>query len=110
VAAAIESAIAEPEIRQGLLRVTTPGGHFLVRWDENGSASAQIKMVIANVRKGLDRVCATAPWLTKLERWAALVRYIVAKIVAATTKIYAPPMLISAILLPLTSGWLRKKP
>ena len=99
MAAAIESAIAEPEIRQGLLRVTTPGGHFLVRWDENGSASAQIKMVIANVRKGLDTVRATAPQLNKPERWAALVRYIV-----ATEKIYAPPTVIPCNSPPLAFG------
>ena len=34
---AVESALAE---RSGELRVSTPGGRFQVRWDENGSASA----------------------------------------------------------------------
>jgi hypothetical protein len=38
--------------------------------------------MIANVRKGLDVVLANAPQLTKPERWAALVRYIIDKIVA----------------------------
>ena len=104
MAAAIESAIAEPEIRQGLLRVTTPGGHFLVRWDENGSASAQIKMVIANVRKGLDTVRATAPQLTKPERWAALVRYIVGQIIVTNEKIYAPPVVMPCNSPPLAVG------
>ena len=104
MAAAIESAIAEPEIRQGLLRVTTPGGHFLVRWDENGSASAQVKAMIANVRKGLDTVRATAPQLNKPERWAALVRYIVGQIIVATEKIYAPPTVIPCNSPPLAFG------
>lgn len=55
-------------------------------------------------RKGLDTVIATAPQLAKPQRWAALVRYIVAQIMAAAPKIYRrsskiltiPPPLIAA--------------
>ena len=37
---AVDGAIAE-QARQGAeMRLTTPGGRFQVRWDENGSASA----------------------------------------------------------------------
>ena len=37
---AVDGALAE-QARQGAeMRVTTPGGRFQVRWDENGSASA----------------------------------------------------------------------
>lgn len=37
---AVDDAIAE-QGRQGTeMRLTTPGGRFQVRWDENGSASA----------------------------------------------------------------------
>lgn len=40
----------------------------------------QVKGMIANVRKGLDFVIASAPQLTKLERWTGLVQTIIAQI------------------------------
>lgn len=49
-------------------------------------AGEQIKSMIANIRKGLDHIFHAAPQLPKLERWKALVRYIVAKIIAAKLK------------------------
>ena len=61
--------------------------------------------MISNVRKGLDFVCLTAPQLASPQRWAALVRYIVEKIIAATPKKpkqpgllaenYPPPILVA---------------
>lgn len=42
-------------------------------------AGDQVKVMLANVRKHLDSILATAPQLTKGERWTALVRYIVAR-------------------------------
>jgi hypothetical protein len=42
--------------------------------------------MIANIRKGLDHVLATAPQLPQTGRWPALVRYIVSKILAARPK------------------------
>jgi len=44
----------------------------------------QVKTMIANVRKGLDVVMASAPQLAQPERWKALVRYIIARILPAT--------------------------
>jgi len=44
------------------------------------AAGDLIKSMAANVRKGLDAIIATAPQLTKPERWKALVRYIVEKL------------------------------
>ena len=62
------------------------------------AAGDQIKAMIVNIRKGLDTVLATAPQLTKPERWQALVRYIVGKITAAKPKNHSPPVA-------LPSGW-----
>ena len=56
----------------------------------NHVAGEQIKSMIANVRKGLDHILHTAPQLPKLERWKSLVRYIVAKIIAAKSKDQPP--------------------
>ena len=39
-----------------------------------------------NIRKGLDHVLANAPQLTKADRWFALARYIINKIIAARSK------------------------
>jgi hypothetical protein len=47
--------------------------------------------MVANVRTGLDTILAAAPQLPKAERWPALVRYIIAKILAAKPKNLAPP-------------------
>jgi hypothetical protein len=52
-----------------------------------------IKSMVAKVRKGLDTILATAPQLTKPERWKALLRYIVEKILAAKPKSYVQPAL-----------------
>jgi hypothetical protein len=46
--------------------------------------------MIVNIRNGLDTVLETAPQLTKPERWKALVRYIMGKIIAAKPKNHSP--------------------
>jgi hypothetical protein len=47
-------------------------------------AAAQIKTLVTNVRHGLQLIVSTAPQLTKTQRWFALVRYIVAKILTCS--------------------------
>ncbi len=48
--------------------------------------------MIANVRKGLEFVIASAPQLTKLECWKALIQYIIARILpVANGKEPSPP-------------------
>jgi len=64
------------------------------------AAGDQIKAMIANIRRGLDHVLASAPQLPKTDRWRALVRYIVSKIIATKPKSspphgFAPPCLAS---------------
>jgi hypothetical protein len=49
-------------------------------------AAALIKALVANVRHGLQLIRATAPRLTKPQRWFALVRYIVEQILACAPK------------------------
>ena len=58
------------------------------------AAGFSVKSMVTNVRKGLDTILATAPQLTKRERWAALVRYIVERILAAKPKKSDQPTLI----------------
>ena len=49
-------------------------------------AAPQIKALVANVRHGLRLIQDTAPQLTKPQRWLALVRYIVERILACAPK------------------------
>jgi hypothetical protein len=49
-------------------------------------ASDKIKEMVYNIRKGINYVKETAPQLAKSDRWPALLRYIVEKIIAAKTK------------------------
>jgi hypothetical protein len=43
-------------------------------------AATQIKALVTNVRHGLSLIQATAPQLTKSQKWFALVSYIVEQI------------------------------
>ena len=49
-------------------------------------AATQIKALVANVRHRLRLIQATAPQLAKPQRWFALVRYIVERILACAPK------------------------
>ncbi|MDP3439402.1 MAG: hypothetical protein U0989_06615 [Azonexus sp.] len=68
------------------------------------AAGDQIKAMLANVRKGLDSILAAAPQLQKAERWPALVRYIVAKILAAKPGKPEPPPLLPRASPPIPAG------
>jgi hypothetical protein len=50
----------------------------------------QVKAMIANVRKSLDFVLASAPQLPKSERWQLLVRYIIARILPGSSRRQTP--------------------
>ena len=86
----LEAITSRPLLLAGIARMTQHAGQSHLLLTITHAASAQVKAMIANVRKGLDSVRATAPQLTKPERWAALVRYIVGQIIAAKEKIHAP--------------------
>ena len=90
---------SRPLLPAGVARLTQHADQSHLLLTITHTASTQVKAMIANVRKGLDTVRATAPQLNKPERWAALVRYIV-----ATEKIYAPPTVIPCNSPPLAVG------
>ncbi|HQV47147.1 MAG TPA: transposase, partial [Nitrospira sp.] len=100
----LEAITSRPLLLAGIARLTQHAGQSHLLLTITHAASTQVKAMIANVRKGLDTVRATAPQLTKPERWAALVRYIVAQIIAATEKIHAPPAVMTASLQTLSTG------
>ena len=63
-----------------------PGGQKKILLTITHEAATQIKALVANVRHGLQLIQATAPQLTKPQRWFALVRYIVERILACAPK------------------------
>jgi Transposase DDE domain group 1 len=75
-----EAITSRPLLLAGVARLTQHAGSSRLLLTLNHAASDQIKAMIANIRKGLDHVRATAPQLPKPERWRALIRYIVAEI------------------------------
>lgn len=82
--ARLEAITSRPLLLSGVARLTQHAGQSRLVVTLMHGAADQIKEMIANVRKGLDVVLVNAPQLTKPERWAALVRYIIEKIVGVT--------------------------
>jgi hypothetical protein len=92
----LEAITSRPLLLAGVARLTQHAGQSRLLLTLTHVASDQIKGMIANVRKGLDIVLATAPQLTKAERWKALVRYIIGKIFASKRQNQSMPPLIAA--------------
>ena len=77
----LEAITSRPMLLSGVARLTQHAGQSRLLLTLTHEAGYRIKAMIANIRKGLDHVLASAPQLPKTERWRALVRYIVSKIV-----------------------------
>ncbi len=92
----LEAITSRPMLLAGVARLTEHAGQSRLLLTLTHAAGDQIKTMIANVRKGLETVLVSAPQLAKPERWKALVRYIVAKIIVAKTKNYLSPDLVSS--------------
>jgi len=86
----LEAITSRPMLLAGVARLTQHAGQSRLLLTLTHAAGDQIKAMIANIRKGLDTVLASAPQLTKPDRWKALVRYIIAKIIAAKPKTHSP--------------------
>lgn len=89
----LEAITSRPLLLAGVARLTEHAGQSRLLLTLTHAAGNLIKSMVANVRKGLDSILATAPQLTKRERWTALVRYIVEKIIATKPKNYVQPAL-----------------
>jgi hypothetical protein len=92
----LEAITSRPLLLAGVARLTEHAGQSRLLLTLTHSAGDLIKSMVANIRKGLDTILATAPQLTKRERWTALVRYIVEKIIASKPKNYAQPTLMQS--------------
>jgi len=72
---------ARPLLLAGIARQTSHAGQARLLVTLTHACADQVKALIANVRKGLDFVIASAPQLAKPERWKALVLYIIDRII-----------------------------
>lgn len=85
----LEAITSRPLLLSGVARLTQHAGQCRLLLTLTHAAGDQIKAMIANVRQGLDTILTAAPQLPKSERWKALVRYIIDKIIGAKPK-YRP--------------------
>ncbi|MDO8788260.1 MAG: transposase [Sulfuritalea sp.] len=100
----LEAITSRPLLLAGVARLTQHAGQSRLLLALTHAAGDQIKAMIANIRMGLDAVLASAPQLTKPERWRALVRYIIQKIIAAKPKNHSPPALSPSVSLLIPPG------
>jgi hypothetical protein len=100
----LEAITSRPLLLSGIARLTQHAGQSRLLLTLTHAAGNEIKSLVANVRKGLDTILTTAPQLTKPERWRALVRYIVTKIIEAAQKIHPPAVECHALLPPVATG------
>ena len=100
----MEAITSRPMLLAGVARLTQHAGQSRLLLTLTHAAGDHIKAMIANIRMGLDTVLASAPQLTKPERWKALVRYIVAKIISAKPKNKPPPSLPPSVPMLISTG------
>jgi len=86
----LEAITSRPMLLCGVARLTQHAGQSRLLLTLSHAAGDQIKAMIANIRKGLDHVLATAPQLPEAARWPALLRYIVSRILSARPKTTRP--------------------
>jgi hypothetical protein len=98
-----EAITSRPLLLSGVARLTQHAGQSRLLVTLTHAAGDQIRAMIAAVRKGLEHIRATAPQLQKPERWRALIRYIVAQILASRPA-QPPPFALTTPLLAPQSG------
>jgi hypothetical protein len=82
----LEAITSRPKLLSAVGRMTSHSGQKKILLTITHEAATQIKALVANVRHGLQLIQDTAPQLTKPQRWFALVRYIVQRILACAPK------------------------
>lgn len=94
----MEAITSRPLLLAAVGKLTDHAGQKRMLLSITHAAAVRVKASAANVRAGLQHILATAAQLTAGQRWRALARYIVDKIIAAKSKnpvnIAAPPALV----------------
>ena len=76
----LEAITSRPKLLSAVGRLTSHAGQKKILLTITHEAATQIKALVTNIRHGLSLIQATAPQLTKSQKWLALVRYIVEQI------------------------------
>ena len=82
----LEAITSRPKLLSAVGRLTSHSGQNKILLTITHEAATQIKALVTNVRHGLRLIRDSAPQLTKPQRWFALVRYIVERILACAPK------------------------
>ena len=79
----MEAITSRPKLLSAVGRMTSHGGQSKILLTVVHESVEQIKRLVANVRIGISHLSARAPQLLKSQRWFAMVRFIVDRILAA---------------------------
>ena len=82
----MEAITSRPKLLSAVGRLTNHGGQSKILLTVMHESVAQIKRLVANVRAGIQYLSSKAPQLSKSDRWVAMVRFIVDRILAAQPK------------------------
>ena len=100
----LEAITSRPLLLSGVARLTHHAGQARLSLTLLHAAGDQIKAMIANVRKGLETILATAPQLPQAGRWRALVRYIIDQMLRLRPKHHPPSAPPTSLLPPVPTG------
>jgi hypothetical protein len=82
----LEAVTSRPKLLSAVGRMTSHAGQKKILLTLTHEAATQIKALVTNVRHGLRLIQDTAPQLSKTQRWFALVRYIIDRLLARKPK------------------------
>lgn len=85
-----EAITSRPLLLAGIARLTQHAGQSRLLVTLTHASGDFVKTMIANVKKGLETILAAAPQFKKADRWPALVRYIISKILTSKPKLPTP--------------------
>ena len=87
----MEAITSRPKLLSAVGRMTSHSGQNNIFLTVMHESMDQIKQLVANVRSGIRHISAAAPQLVDSQRWVAMVRFIVARILAAQPKFTPTP-------------------
>lgn len=87
----MEAITSRPKLLSAVGRMTSHGGQTKILLTVMHESVEQIKQLVANVRSGIGHISTTAPQLVHPQRWFVMVRFIVARILAAQPKFTPMP-------------------
>ena len=82
----MEAITSRPKLLSAVGRMTSHAGQSRILLTVMHESADQIKQLVANVRSGIQHISTIAPQLVKSDRWVAMVRFIVGRILALHPK------------------------